>query len=55
MNADILKKCESCLSCTSVQGCNFVGKLSVPVGGPIECLCMDFVELDLMKVGKYML
>ena len=55
MNADVLKKCESCVSCASVQGCSFVGKpllVSVPVGGPFECLGMDFVELDLSESGK---
>ena len=26
MNADVLKKCKSYVSCASVQGCSFVGK-----------------------------
>ena len=55
MNADVLKKCESCVSCTSIQGCGFMGKpflVSVPVGGPFDCLGMDFVELDLSESGK---
>jgi len=58
MNADVVKKCESCVSCASVQGCGFVGKpllVSVPVGGPFECLGMDFVELDPSESGKYAL
>ena len=55
MNADALRKCESCVSCACVQGCSFVGKpllVSVPVGGSFECLGMDFVELNLSGSGK---
>ena len=49
MSSDTLKKRGSCISCASVQGQSFKGTLalvSIPVGGPFECVGMDFVKLD---------
>ena len=46
MPSDILRKCESCVDCASVQGQGFKGMpplVSIPVGGPFECVGMDFV------------
>ena len=55
MSSDILKKCESCVDCASVQGQGLKGKpplVSIPVGGPFECLGMDFIELDPRTSGN---
>ena len=49
MSHDILRKCEACVDCASVQGHGLKGKpplVSIPVGGPFECIGMDFVEMD---------
>ena len=55
MSSDILKKCESCVDCASVQGQGFKGKpplVNIPVGGSFECIGMDFVELDQSADGN---
>ena len=55
MSSDILKKCESCVDCASVQGQGFKGRpplVNIPVGGPFECIGMDFVELDQSADGN---
>ena len=49
MKGDIYKKCASCITCASVKGqsnCERPALVSIPVGGPFECIGMDFVELD---------
>ena len=54
MSSDILKKCESCVDCASVQGQGFKGNpslVNIPMGGPFECIGMDFVELDQSTDG----
>ena len=55
MSSEILKKCESCVDCASVQGQGLKKKpplVSIPVGGPFECLGMDFIELDPSTSGN---
>ena len=55
MNAQVHKKCASCVVCASVKGQGFRGKpplVSIPVGGVFECVGMDFVELDLSSSGN---
>ena len=55
MPSDILRKCESCVDCASVQGQGFKGMpplVSIPVGGPFECVGMDFVEFDKSTAGN---
>ena len=50
MSGDICKKCESCVDCASVQGQGFKGTpplVSIPVGGPFECVGMDFVVTSM--------
>ena len=52
---DIMKKCQSCVTCASVQGQGFKGippLVSIPVGGPFECVGMDFVEFDKSTDGN---
>jgi len=59
MRADVYRKCSSCVKCASVQGQGNPGRLplkSIVVGGPFECIGMDFLELDTAKSGsKYAL
>ena len=55
MNAQVHKKCASCVVCASVKGQGFRGKpplVSIPVGGVFECVGMDFVEFDLSSSGN---
>ena len=55
MSGDVRKKCESCVDCASVQGQGFKGTpplVSIPVGGPFECVGMDFVEFDKSTAGN---
>ena len=55
MNAQVHKKCASCVVCASVKGQGFRGKpplVSIPVGGIFECVGMDFVEFDLSSSGN---
>ena len=54
---DLMKgrKCESCVDCASVQGQGVKGTpplVSIPIGGPFECIGMDFVELDKSTDGN---
>ena len=45
----MLKKYASCALCVSVKGQEFRGRpplVNIPVGGVLECIGMDFVELD---------
>jgi len=54
MNAQVHRKCVSCVVCASVKGQGFRGKpplVSIPVGGVFECAGKDFVELDLSSSG----
>ena len=49
MNAAVYKKCESCLTCATVQGQERKQKLalhSIPVGEPFAFIGMDFKEMD---------
>ena len=55
MSSDIMRKCESCVDCASVQGQGVKGTpplMSIPIGGPFECIGMDFVELDKSADGN---
>ena len=45
----------SCIQCASVQGQGYRGKppfKSIEVGGPFECVGMDFLEMDRSKEGN---
>jgi len=59
MRADVYRKCSSCVECVSVQGQGNPGRpplKSIEVGGPFECMGMDFLEMDTSKGGsKYAL
>ena len=59
MRADVHRKCSSCVECASVQGQGNPGRpplKSIEVGGPFECIGMDFLEMDTSKRGsKYAL
>jgi len=55
----VYRKCSSCVECASVQGQGNPGRpplKSIVIGGPFECIGMDFLELDTAKSGsKYAL
>ena len=59
MGSDAHKKCESCVTCASVQGQGRKERpplKSIRVGGAFECVGMDFKEMDMSKAGnKYVL
>ena len=59
MRADVHRKCLACVECASVQGQGNLGRpplKSIEVGGPFECIGMDFLEMDAGKNGsKYAL
>ena len=49
MKGDIYTKCVGCVTCTSVSGQETHERsalVSISVGGPFECIGMDFVEMD---------
>ena len=55
LRSDVYRKCTSCVSCASVQGQGARGKpplMTIPVGGPFDCIGMDFVELDVSRQGN---
>ena len=55
LKSDVYKKCSSCVTCASVRGQGNHGRpplVSIPVGGPIDCVGMDFVELDVTQDGN---
>ena len=55
LRSDVYRKCSSCVSCASVQGQGDRGRpplVNIPVGGPFDCIGMDFVELDVSKQGN---
>lgn len=55
MKGDIYRKCSGCVTCASVSGqgtCERPALVSIPVGGPFECVRMDFVEMDGSKDGN---
>ena len=55
MKGDIYKKCASCVTCASVSGQGNHERpalLRIPVGGPFECIGMDFVEMDRSRKGN---
>ena len=55
MTGDIHKKCAACVTCASVKGQGSRERpalINIPVGGPFECIGMDFVELDLSHKGN---
>ena len=46
MSSDVYRKCSSCMHCASVQGQGRRGKpplKSIEVGGPFDCVGMDFL------------
>ena len=55
MRSDDHQKCENCLTCASVHG---RGRRvqpplkSTPVGGPFECIGMDFKQMDMSRRGN---
>ena len=54
MKSDVYKKCSSCVTCAAVKGQGNHGRppiVSIPVGGPFDCIGMDFVELDVTQDG----
>ena len=59
LRGDVYRKCSSCVECASVQGQGTRGRpplKSIAVGGPFECIGMDFLEMDTAKSGnKYAL
>ena len=55
MKGDIYKKCGSCVTCASVSGQGNRERpalVSIPVGGPFECIGMDFIEMDCSRKGN---
>jgi len=55
MRGDVYKKCAACVTCASVSGQGVCGKpalVSIPVGGPFDCIGMDFVEMDRSQKGN---
>ena len=55
MKGDIYKKCAGCVTCASVSGQGTRERpalVSIPVGGPFECIGMDFVEMDRSRGGN---
>ena len=55
LRGDVYNKCSSCVLCASVQGQGDRGRpplVNIPVGGPFDCIGMDFVELDLSRQGN---
>ena len=55
MSSDVYHKCFSCIQCASVQGQGHRGKpplKSIEVGGPFECVGMDFLEMDKSNGGN---
>ena len=55
MKGDIYKKCAGCVTCASVSGQGARERpalVSIPVGGPFECVGMDFVEMDKSRSGN---
>ena len=55
MKSDIHKKCEGCVTCASVQGEGHRERpplKSITVGGPFECVGMDFKEMDKSGTGN---
>ena len=55
MRADVYRKCESCIVCASVQGQGrraYPPMKSIPVGGPFECIGMDFKQMDVSRHGN---
>ena len=53
MSNDIMRKCESYVDCTSVQGQGVKGTpppVSIPIGSPFEYIGMDFVEVLMVIV-----
>jgi len=55
MRSDAHKKCESCVTCASVQGQGRKERpplKSIKVGGAFECVGMDFKEMDASRAGN---
>ena len=55
MRGDVYKKCAGCVTCASVSGQGIRERpalVSIPVGGPFECIGMDFVEMDRSRDGN---
>ena len=55
LKSDVYRKCSSCVVCASVKGQGNRGippLVNIPVGGPFDCVGMDFVELDVSQEGN---
>ena len=55
MKQDVYQKCLSCVVCASVQGQERKIKpplKSIQVGGPFECIGMDFKQMDVSHSGN---
>lgn len=55
MRRDVHQKCSSCVVCASVQGQERKVRpplKSIPVGGPFECISMDFKQMDVSHSGN---
>ena len=55
MKQDVYQKCLSCVVCASVQGQERKTKpplKSIQVGGPFECIGMDFKQMDVSHSGN---
>ena len=55
MRGDIYKKCAGCVTCASVSGQGTRERpalITILVGGPFECIRIDFVEMDKSRDGN---
>ena len=55
LKSDVYKKCSSCVACASTRGQGSRGRpplVNIPVGGPFNCVGMDFVEMDVSQDGN---
>ena len=55
MRQDVYQKCSSCVVCASVQGQERRVRpplKSIQVGGPFECIGMDFKQMDVSHSGN---
>jgi len=55
MRGDVYKKCSDCITCTSVQSQGRRHKTplkSIPVGEPLECVRINFKDMDITSKGN---
>ena len=55
IKGDVHRKCENYVTCASVQGQGHRERpplKSITVGGPLECVGMDFKEMDKSRAGN---